>query len=462
MKKILIIAMLIVALCLGSVPALASVFINEIAANEGSANFLEFYFNGNQTVDLTGYRVEINGATSGSLFGILSPSDRFITFNQPTLGIILPPGANIILYNAQGIQADAMNASNFASGQSYGRYPDGDSHQELMQLTPDAPNQRLASGNTSNISTNGSMLKITKVKIDGERLSLTGGDTIDEIMPGDNIEIEINIENEFSRSSDIEIENIEIEVTIEDIDDGDDLDFESDDEFDIDAGDDEDVELDFVVPYEVEDNEKYRIVIEAVGEDNNGSLHRDFVTGYIKIEKDEHNVKISDLTVNPKIISCSRNLEVSVRVTNLGEEREKNARLLVSSGTLGISSGYSFSLDEDPFDEEYDIEKDFLFTLPEDVQSGNHELVVRTYYDNSIPSDSRNAEILVRECDETGSSSSEETDAGKGDVTVSMLPKAAEEQDSDFVWGSLEKSLLSAIIILIIGFIVFLVIKGQK
>ena len=66
----------------------------------------------------------------------------------------------------------------------------------------------------------------TDVK-DGERLDF-GDDDEDEVRPGSSLEFDFRIENEFSDKLDIDIGSVSVLVTIMEIDDGEDIDDESD------------------------------------------------------------------------------------------------------------------------------------------------------------------------------------------------------------------------------------------
>src|SRR3989338_503372 len=69
------------------------------------------------------------------------------------------------------------------------------------------------------------------VKVGGKTSkNLDDGETIDdEAEPGDTVEFRIEVKNNFTDAEDLDIEDISVEVTIEEIDDGDDLDEESSD-----------------------------------------------------------------------------------------------------------------------------------------------------------------------------------------------------------------------------------------
>jgi uncharacterized membrane protein len=103
---------------------------------------------------------------------------------------------------------------------------------------------------------------------DGEKLNFVDK----KIKPGTEMRFNFNIENTFSDSDGIDLENVFVRVTIEEIDDGEDLEEESE-EFDLDTDSSTDVDVFLNIPLSVEEG-VYDILIEVEGDDDNGNLHR--------------------------------------------------------------------------------------------------------------------------------------------------------------------------------------------
>ncbi len=121
----------------------------------------------------------------------------------------------------------------------------------------------------------GSKLLIDKLDVKvGDRWSrnVDNGETVSrEAEPGDDVDFKIKFKNNFTDAEDLKIEDITATITIEEIDDGEDLDEESK-EFDIREDDDKTVTISFKVPIEVEED-TFDVKIEAEGEDENGTDH---------------------------------------------------------------------------------------------------------------------------------------------------------------------------------------------
>jgi len=265
--------------------------------------------------------------------------------------------------------------------------------------TPTVPTMPV--GNDGGILDNG-MLRINDIEInnDNVRVDTYGRDTVDDIQPDTRIDVEIEVENIFPDRHDPDIEGIDVEVTIFEIDGGDDLEFDNDRRFDLEPGEDETVKMDFRVPYEVEDGEKYEVIIEVDGTDENGTVHRAQARAYIEIEKEDHLLKITELHVTPSIVTCTRTVDLRFEVTNLGKDDEDDARIEITNDQLNIKKEFEFDLDEDPFDEDFDVHKNILLRIPDTAEQGTYEFSVKTYYDRVRVSDIRTVQIHVQDCED--------------------------------------------------------------
>ena len=368
-----------------------TMFINEVSNSVSQSNFVELYFSGTGSLSLQGWTLVKDGQAPFSLNSYVMDSiARFRTIDESQLGYDLSNSGTLRLKDSQGKDVNVFVYSNIPNDFSEGRFPDGSLNIAVGTSTPN-----LANNDNGPISTGfGNKLKISDVQINGDDFS--DGDKYDESKAGDRLEFDITIENLFSRSG-LDIENVQVEVVIQDIDDGDDLD-EDTEELDIDADEDHDFELDFVVPLEVEHNEEYDVIITVEGVDENGTRHRDVLTGTIEVEKDRHSVKITQSTLTPDSVSCNRQFNVDFEITNLGRDDEDDAALSVVSSSLGINKRFEFSLDKDPSDSDYDIDQSFAFSLDDNVDEGSYNIEVKTYYDETVPSDSQTLTLNVLEC----------------------------------------------------------------
>jgi hypothetical protein len=136
---------------------IANLKINEIFST-GDANtpdWVEIFNAGNQSVDLSGWKIYDNGGQSGSKpkkelpSGTIIPAGGFfvITVDDGSAsGFGLSSnGEEIWLEKPDATIGDDVNFPALETGQSYGRYPDGsDNLQILYVITPGAPNDNSA------------------------------------------------------------------------------------------------------------------------------------------------------------------------------------------------------------------------------------------------------------------------------------------------------------------------------
>ena len=91
-----------------------------------------------------------------------------------------------------------------------------------------------------------------------------------DVLPGSNVTFTIRVENTF-QGEDPDLRGVFATLTIEEIDDGADLEEESID-FDLEPGNDERVDIKFPIPLDV-DAGTYNVIMEAEGEDRNGTSY---------------------------------------------------------------------------------------------------------------------------------------------------------------------------------------------
>ncbi len=225
---------------------------------------------------------------------------------------------------------------------------------------------------------------------------LNDGDRIgEEAKPGDKVEFDIELENLYSRSSDIKIEDIEVTVTIKDIDDGDDI--EDDVTLDdIDAGKDDSVKLDFWVPTLVDEGD-YDVIIEVDAEDEDGNDQDIRWELILEVNKDSHELLLDRVDLTPSLVRCNRNPSVDVRVVNIGSKDEDDVSIEIRSDLLDIEmNDQGIELEEgDTDDSEYD--SIYRLRISEDTKTGVYPISVKAYYDGRL-GDQKTVDLTVEDC----------------------------------------------------------------
>ncbi len=302
---------------------------------------------------------------------------------------------------------------------------------------------------------------------DGERID-------DEAEPGDAVEFRVEVQNSFTNEEDLDIEDIRVDITIESIDDGDDLDEESTD-FDLSAGRDKRVTLKFEVPIEVEEDE-FDVLIEAEGEDENGTEHRAVMRLKLEVDKESHLLKITKKSLNPAEVACNRkNVQVATTVINIGNEDEENVKFEVASPDLGVDFKEEVGeLEAEPNEDSSRFSKTFTFNVPNDVEAGSYPVTLRVLYDDDRKKTEETLTLTVNDC-ETAKKEVKETVKEEEEVEVVTPPPVVVQPpvtvppDTTVTEESFFKSnafvvgvIIAEIIVVVLGIILLVVLFARR
>ena len=277
-----------------------------------------------------------------------------------------------------------------------------------------------------------------------------------EAAPGDEISFDLEISNFFTNDEDLEIEDIDAQITIEDIDDGDDLDGDAS-EFDLKAAKDDSVKIDFEVPLEVDEN-TFDVFIDVEGRDENGTTHEIRWELQLDVEKESHEIRVLRASATPSEIKCQRAVSINTEIINTGAEDEDDVTLEILSQQLGINSVTDdIELDEGTNDNRFT--KSLTAAVSNDVASGTYPIAVNTYYDGKL-SDTETISLVAQQCELT--KEVKETVKEKPKVEVKTPQPGVEEQpeqpiEISFVDTDVYYLLLSIMIVIFIGTAAFIV-----
>ncbi|MFH1053720.1 MAG: putative Ig domain-containing protein [Candidatus Woesearchaeota archaeon] len=275
-------------------------------------------------------------------------------------------------------------------------------------------------------------LRIREVEadVDGDDDKVDNGDKIsEEALPGSEVEFDIEVCNEFSDAADIDIENVQLTVTIEDIDDGDDLEEESDEE-DIKADDCERFKLKFNIPLNAEEDE-FDVIILAEGEDENNTDHKDEWKITLEVDREKHDLRIIRSDLSPSQVECNRVTILTTKVVNVGEEEEEDVMITIENSALGIDiSEEGLEIGENPEDDYF--MKSYNLIIGDDIAQGSYPIAVKAYYNSKIGA-TETTNLVVTDCFETVSEPATTTSTTylqyaeqrqPENVLVQILPKA--------------------------------------
>ena len=271
----------------------------------------------------------------------------------------------------------------------------------------------------------GGKLLITQVdaKVDGKSdKSLDFDEKISkEAKPGSNVEFTIELKNNFTDAQDLEIQDIDTTITIEEIDDGDDLD-EDVKQFDLKADDDKKVKVTFDIPLEV-DEDNYNVVINAEGEDENGTTHEVEYRIELEIQKEDNEVIFLRNDLAPSEVKCARTVQLSTAVINTGADDEDGVSLEASNTDLSISFKENFDLTNDAFEDDSKFRKTFTFTVPSDTPTGIYPITSKVLFNDLKDSKTDTKDIVVGVCDAVQTKETPKpAEENKGEVVVVQQP----------------------------------------
>lgn len=252
-------------------------------------------------------------------------------------------------------------------------------------------------------------LRIDKVRVecDTKSKSVDDGDKVDNILPGENCNIEITIENRFDDRTD-QGEKI-TDVTFRDVNvrmdsNNGDVDVDIDDEpSDIDPEDEDTADGTIEVDPEADRDARVTIEVEAI--DDNGAKHGEKLEFEIEVKRLRHDVQIRQADANPNTLdNCeAQDVRINVNVRNMGKRDEDEAAVEINVPDL------QYVDKETPFQLDVDDSRTVVFDVPvpEGADAGLYQVDIETFFDTLASSNLGKVEFTVTECelpDESGDS----------------------------------------------------------
>ena len=234
--------------------------------------------------------------------------------------------------------------------------------------------------------------------------NLSNGNSISEqIRPGGQVEFRVQSSNTFSNLQDITIRDITTKVTVEGIDNGNDLEQESD-SFDLRANTDRKVIFKFDIPLEVL-QDTFNILIETEGQDDKNTIQRAEMKLKLEVVKDNHLLKIIQKKLTPDTVSCSRNnVQFSTTILNIGNDDEERVSILISNTDLGININDQVGgIRARPNQPESLFSKTYPFKVPVNAEAGSYPIDIRVSYDLDRKITEETATLTVNKCTTAGS-----------------------------------------------------------
>lgn len=248
-----------------------------------------------------------------------------------------------------------------------------------------------------------------------------------DILPGSNVTFTLRVENTFN-GDEPKIRDAFATITIEDFDDGADLEEKSLD-FDLEPGNDYRADVKFQIPLSV-DAGTYKIRMEVEGESKNNTLYKTELNQKLEVKKQSHDIRIAKASLNPSIVDCNRKARLTAEIVNVGSNAENQVGLEFKSASLGVNS-----VDRDIFlgssDEASEKEKTYVKTLnielPSLFKAGAYEVFVNLYWKNFVLFDQKIVELAVKDCGKETSQKTGEKQERISEEKGTTIPETAKK-----------------------------------
>ena len=275
------------------------------------------------------------------------------------------------------------------------------------------------------------MLIIENVNI--EKIRVDPNQIAESFKPDTPMDIEFDVRSLFTENDDPRIKDIEVKVKIEDIEDRgtDDIDMDAV-EFNLDSRESKNLdEFEFRIPFDVEDNRVYDIIITAKGRDEEGTRHEaEFRTG-LRAVKNQNDVRFTRLNLYPLTFKCGGVLTADIEVTNLGTSDEDEAAYTLKNEALDIFARETFELKSDSNSDLFEYNKLHTFEIPADAAPGKYSILAKAFYESTTETDQEKIQFKIEQCDQSVSVE-EPKEEEPEEIEEEELPLPAEtEQESE-------------------------------
>lgn len=265
---------------------------------------------------------------------------------------------------------------------------------------------------------------ISKAYVDSEKetkLTETGG-KLKDVHPGSNIKLKIELENFYGSDTDIEVKDISIKTTIEEIENGEDIDKDIPD-FDMKTKAKETKDIEFDIPWEIEEKDRL-LTIELTAKDDAGIKYDKKFIYDLQISKETSKLKITKAQLNKDSYSCGENALLDFSILNVGSNDQK-VSLYIVNDNLGININENFDLKHEPYGTSNKYGKIFNIRLPDKLEKKSYPLEITAEYGS-------NKEVgnvtIVSVCGESEGSSGVK-ESGAEQSVVAGQGEASSEQE---------------------------------
>lgn len=261
-------------------------------------------------------------------------------------------------------------------------------------------------------------------KVDNAPVPLINGSSIKiDVFPGSNLTFTLTIENTFR---DMDLRNIDAEITIEGRHGKKWKELSR--SFGLEAGREAKADVKFYVPFEI-DTGPHDVLIEVQGTGKNHTSYEAKLTSKLDIRKLSHDIRITNVSLEPSTVDCKRKVQLSAEISNGGSNVENDVALEFKSGSLGIDSYdkgiFLAAVSDDDTDYQITHKKTLNIEVPSFFKSGTYPISVNLYWQNFILFDQRTVYLTVKDC-KPGAAIAKPAQETKNETSIRVIQPAEE------------------------------------
>lgn len=271
-------------------------------------------------------------------------------------------------------------------------------------------------------------VNISKIYVDGEKQTdsnVRRGRIVD-IFPNSEIELKIELENLYDSSTDIEIVEISIKGTIEEIDNGEDIEEEIG-EFDLKADMKSSKMLKFGIPLEVEAKDRL-LKIEIKAKDDADIKYEKEFNYDLEIEKEDYKLKIIKADLDKSSYKCGTNAFLDFSILNIGAKNEV-VKLQITNDDLKLNVNENFELSNNAFEESSKYEKRFNIRLPDNIDKKTYPITITAEYGSK--KEIGNVNLVVGECEKKESKNETKELKEEEEITGVQMEQSPKEEKTE-------------------------------
>jgi len=211
----------------------------------------------------------------------------------------------------------------------------------------------------------------------------------DDFKPGDIIDIEVKVDNDYTKDLDIKVKAILFDVT-------NDEEIESaDQDVSINSDESDTVDLKIDVPSDIKGGNDYILFVKAF-EDKHQDRNCNEDQKNVEIKREKYDVIIKNIRIIPNSVKCGELVNVNVEVENIGRNDEDNVYITLKNSDLKINEQLDeFKLDKFDNDDRYRKEE-FFINIPENTKTKDYTIIAEVFFNDQ--SYTQTAKLNVGEC----------------------------------------------------------------